>query len=42
MAAKGDKLAACEAGVGAQLLLCDDLVSGLGVVADDLSRREAY
>jgi hypothetical protein len=37
--AKGDQLAACEARVGAQLLLCDDLVSGLGVVADNLSRE---
>lgn len=39
--AKGDELAACEARVGAQLLLCDDLVSGLGVVADNLSRKRA-
>lgn len=39
--AKGDQLAAGEARVGAQLLLCDDLVSGLGVVADNLSRKRA-
>ena len=34
----GHRLVAGEARVGAQLLLSDNLVGGLGVVADDLPR----